>query len=250
MADINVSSPGDTDVVSNFPADERASRAALLALLNGAATWGGTSGGTAQAQTVTISNTGVTLTAGMTIDFIAGNANTDAAPTLTVNSLTAKTIVTGANGALVAGDIASGQLHTVRYDGTSFRLINPAVTGVITQAAYDKLFPLGYIQIRWDDQTPVVPSGITATWLLISDTDRYIRFNAGAGGGSGGSSVTGSDGGEVLTTGAPSSIASDVDRSGSGDVASQSHTHSVTTSDHTHSCLPKYRDVRGFRRTA
>lgn len=124
MADINVSSPSDTGVVANYPADERASRAAILALLSGTAFWGGTSGGSANAQTVSVSNTGLTLTAGLLVVFLAGNGSTSSTPTLQVNSLTAKT---------VQGAIVADLYHLVAYDGTDFHIVSRETTGAYTE---------------------------------------------------------------------------------------------------------------------
>lgn len=58
---------------------------------------------------------------GMTVVFKAGTANTGAA-TLNVNGLGAKTIKKQFNVDLSTGDIVSGQMVTVVYDGTNFEL--------------------------------------------------------------------------------------------------------------------------------
>lgn len=81
--------------------------------------WGGTSGGSADAQTLTIP--GLTaLEAGMRVRFIAGFDNTVTHPTLEVNSLGAKTLKTRGNGAIRPGWIVAGLLYEVVYDGTRF----------------------------------------------------------------------------------------------------------------------------------
>lgn len=51
------------------------------------------------------------------------NANTSTTPTLNLNSLGAKTIVSQTGGALVAGQIAATSQQTLRYDGTNMVLI-------------------------------------------------------------------------------------------------------------------------------
>lgn len=84
----------------------------------------GTGGGTANAQTVTLSPTATTLTAGMTVRFVASVTNTGAC-TLTVDALAAtaiKKIVAGAAVALVANDIQTGDVITATYDGTQFQI--------------------------------------------------------------------------------------------------------------------------------
>ena len=81
----------------------------------GAGLDGGTSAGTANAQTVTLSPT---LSRGVSITFIAGASNTGA---MTVNALAVRK---GANrDALVDGDVLQGGTYTVYYDGTYWVLM-------------------------------------------------------------------------------------------------------------------------------
>ena len=63
-----------------------------------------------------------TLTAGTTISFKAANANTGAS-TINVNSLGAKAIKKNGTEALVAGDLRTGTVITVVYDGTNFQMV-------------------------------------------------------------------------------------------------------------------------------
>lgn len=84
----------------------------------------GTGGGSANAQTVTLSPTATVLTAGMRVRFVAAATNTSAV-TLTVDSLSAtslKKVVAGAAASLVANDIQTGDVVTAEYDGTQFML--------------------------------------------------------------------------------------------------------------------------------
>lgn len=62
---------------------------------------------------------------GNLFSFVAPNTNTGAA-TINLNSLGAKNITKQGTTALIAGDIASGRVHLIEYDGTRFQLINPA----------------------------------------------------------------------------------------------------------------------------
>jgi|GEM_PF-1268443 len=68
-------------------------------------------------------------TQGMTVKFIANTANTTSSTAVNINSLGAKTIHDAAGDDLTAGDIASGALVTVTYDGTYFQLVNQKATG-------------------------------------------------------------------------------------------------------------------------
>ena len=66
---------------------------------------------------------------GLFLDFIAGSDNTGAT-TVDVGGLGAKTLAKRGSTALSAGDIRSGMVCYIEYDGTRFQLINPAtVTG-------------------------------------------------------------------------------------------------------------------------
>lgn len=57
----------------------------------------------------------------------AGGNNATTTPTININSLGAKTIVKRASTALAAGDIVSGMLMLLRYNGTNMQLLNPVV---------------------------------------------------------------------------------------------------------------------------
>ena len=72
-----------------------------------------------------------TLTAyatGSIYSFIAANTNSGAA-TLSIDGLTATSITKNGSVALTAGDIQSGKMMLVEYDGTTFQLINNIVYG-------------------------------------------------------------------------------------------------------------------------
>jgi hypothetical protein len=78
--------------------------------------------------------------------FVAGGANTGAV-TLNIDGLGARNMTRHGSTALVAGDILSGEVCVVVYDGTRFQLLNPAsytnlnVTGVLALAAGTALLP-------------------------------------------------------------------------------------------------------------
>jgi len=87
---------------------------------------------TSVAGTNTITATATpTLTAyatGAIYSFIAANTNSGAA-TLSIDGLTAKSITKNGSVALSAGDIQSGKMMLVEYDGTTFQLLNNIVYG-------------------------------------------------------------------------------------------------------------------------
>jgi hypothetical protein len=81
--------------------------------------------------TATVSPAPAAYAAGQTFRFISAGANTGAA-TLNVASLGAKAIKKNGTTALAAGDIPSGTVATVVYDGTNFQLNNVAPIAVPT----------------------------------------------------------------------------------------------------------------------
>lgn len=89
--------------------------------------WGGTSGGTANAQTITLSPAVTALVTGMRISFLPGNTNTGAT-TLNPNSVGATNIVLPNGDALVGGELSTGAPAEVLYTGTNFILLNAAPT--------------------------------------------------------------------------------------------------------------------------
>ena len=80
--------------------------------------------GTADAITLTPSPAITAYAAGQKFAFIASGTNTVTAPTVAVSALASpKTITKNGTTALSAGDIVSGALTEIIYDGTRFQLI-------------------------------------------------------------------------------------------------------------------------------
>lgn len=85
--------------------------------------WGGTSGGSANAQTLTLTPAITAYTAGQRFRFIAGFTPT-AAVTLNINSVGAKNIIADQIGQQMGNlGFYKGQLVEVVYDGTDFRQV-------------------------------------------------------------------------------------------------------------------------------
>lgn len=110
--------------------------------------WGGTSSGSANVQTVVAST--YVATAGNKLLFIAGFSNTSS---LTVNPNAAGAVAvlkntTSGPAALTGGEVTSGNLIELDYDGTQFVIIDPAetpVAGAITNLASATTTSLGTI---------------------------------------------------------------------------------------------------------
>lgn len=111
-------------------------------------------GGSANTYTATVIPAITAYTAGQRFTFKAANTNT-LTSTLNVSGLGVKTIKR-AGAALGAGDIISGQIYEVEYDGTDFQLISPINTT-----------PSGSMQMFAGASAPT-------GWLLCDGTS-YLR---------------------------------------------------------------------------
>lgn len=90
---------------------------------DGSPIWGGTSGGTANAHTITLTPAITAYAAGQTFRFIPGAANTGAT-TIDINSVGAKNIFRS-GAALLGGELLTSEVAEIVYDGTQFQLISP-----------------------------------------------------------------------------------------------------------------------------
>jgi hypothetical protein len=84
--------------------------------------WLGTGGGTADVITASASPSLTAYTAGQVFRFLSSGANTTNV-TLNIDSVGAKAVSKNGTTALAAGDIPSGALCEVVYDGTRFQLV-------------------------------------------------------------------------------------------------------------------------------
>lgn len=143
--------------------------------------------GTAGTNTITASLTGLAgYTAGQEFQFISAGANTGAT-TLNVNSLGAKAITKSGAVALAAGDIPSGALVGVRYDGTQFQLttlgegttgsaLRLAATASAARVIVDALVPV--FSAYQTGAAQVIPSGVfTKVTLNAEEFDTANCFN-------------------------------------------------------------------------
>ncbi|NPU23922.1 hypothetical protein [Bradyrhizobium denitrificans] len=90
---------------------------------NGTWVWGGSDTGTANNYAVTCTPIPIAYKAGMGIRFKATNANSGAS-TINVNGLGAVAIKRAGGNALASGDIVSGQVVSLVYDGVNFQMDN------------------------------------------------------------------------------------------------------------------------------
>ena len=69
--------------------------------------------------------------AGQTFRFIAAGANTTTGVTININGIGAKSITKNGTTALAIGDIISGSVVTINYDGTQFQVFGVAVASLL-----------------------------------------------------------------------------------------------------------------------
>jgi hypothetical protein len=85
----------------------------------------GTSGGSANAQTITLTPALTAYTTGQIITFVAGFTTTTTTPTINVNGLGAKSLCLPGLTLMFAGAIQLNGVYAIMYDGTRFVLLNP-----------------------------------------------------------------------------------------------------------------------------
>ena len=120
--------PMGTFKITGLGAGSAATDAAQYGQLQAGATTIATVSGT-DTLTGSLTPAIVAYATGNLFSFVAVATNTGAT-TINLNSLGAKSITKSGTTALVAGDIVSGQVYLIEYDGTRFQLINPSTSGV------------------------------------------------------------------------------------------------------------------------
>jgi len=176
-----VTKDGQTTVTANIPmatykftglgsGSARTDSASIANVQDGTGVYVGTVGGTADVITLSPSPAITAYAAGQTFRFIASGANTTNV-TVNCSSLGAKAITKNGTTALAAGDIPSGMIVEITYDGTRFILESAAtstinsptiVTGTVSA---DPVVALGIAPKQYVDA--VIPSG---TLMLFQQT--------------------------------------------------------------------------------
>lgn len=125
-------------------------------------------GGTAQAQTATLSPALAAMAAGVQVCWLPAAANSGAGPTLAVNGLTATTITKYGTTALAANDITTTAVACVIHDGTRWQLQNPQTNnGTVTSVG----FTGGLISVATGTTTPA---------FTVAGTSGGIPYFSGA----------------------------------------------------------------------
>lgn len=105
--------------------------------------------------------------AGQRFSFVASATNTGAV-TLNINSLGAKDVTKRGTTALAAGDIASGQIVVVEYDGTRFQLIGAISSASDTVSGIVELATNAEAQTGTDTARAVTPAALAS--VTATDT--------------------------------------------------------------------------------
>lgn len=140
----SLAADGQTTPTANLPlggykltglgaATARTDAASLATIQDGTGVYVASVGGTVDAITLTPVPAIAAYAAGQAFDFVAAGANTGAV-TVNVSGLGAKTLTKNGTTALAAGDIASGALVTVRYDGTQFQIVSLSSAALVNAA--------------------------------------------------------------------------------------------------------------------
>lgn len=131
----------------------------------------------------TASPTITSYVAGDSYAFIAVNTNTGAV-TLAIDGLTAKSVTKNGSIALSAGEIQSGMLMYVKYDGTRFQLINPAIQSAsTTYSGLVRLATTAEAQTGTNSTAAVTPAALRAANVMTgtvaaSTSGSTVEFNA------------------------------------------------------------------------
>ena len=136
------------------------------------ANWGGTSGGSANAQTLSLTPVPGAYAAGMTIEFIVGTTNTGPT-TLNVNSLGTRNVYFG-NAPLSGGELIAGDVVAAIYDGTQFQIIRSGVPSggivqVITASTSTQAVTTSAVQQSTNLSATVTPKYDNSDlWIMVT----------------------------------------------------------------------------------
>lgn len=165
-----------TAVLSTESATTRAMWPLTSQVQDGGFIWGGTSGGSANAHTITLTPAVTALGAGRQIEFIAGYTNTGAA-TLAVNAIAATALrkMTAAGlVALTGGEIVAGNRIRVTDNGTYYILADKPELTKGADVASATTTDLGAATGEFVDVTGTTT--ITGLGTIAAGVKRTVRF--------------------------------------------------------------------------
>lgn len=138
-------------------------------LQSGTGIYVGTVGGTADVITLTVSPAIAAYAAGQTFRFIASGANTTNV-TVNISALGAKAVTKNGTTALAAGDIPSGMMVEITYDGTRFILQSAATSTINSPTIVTPTITGGTMT-----QVPITQNSQSAAYTtVLADGGKHI----------------------------------------------------------------------------
>jgi len=160
--------------VNNSARENMGAIARLYADMNGTLT----SGGYANAYTLTPNRTIASYVNGLSFQFKANFTNT-AAATLNVSALGAKTILDCSGTALVSGSMQSGFYYTVRYDGTNFILLQIYVINSVASTNTNQPGSANAVKTAYDAAQTGITNAAAAS-AAVTTLDGLALHKAGS----------------------------------------------------------------------
>lgn len=152
---------------------------------DGAAQWGGTAGGTANALTFTLSPAITAYSTGMRLYGKSGAAANTTAATVQVNGIAGPLALQLNGAALVAGDIEASQWYEFLYDGAAVQIKKMGIPALIHAIVFDSSFALSGVlapaQIT-ANQNDYNPTGLSTAAVLRLNTDASRNITGIVGG--------------------------------------------------------------------
>ena len=118
-------------------------------------------------------------TAGQVFRFVAAGANTGAV-TINLNGLGAKSVTKLGSTALVSGDIVSGSIVNITYDGTRFQLKSDASAPDATDTSKGivELATAAEVQAGTDTTRVVTPAGLASSFQSVEGSFKNLVLSA------------------------------------------------------------------------
>lgn len=142
---------------------------------DGTGVYVGTVGGTADVITLTPSPAITAYVAGQTFRFIASGANTTNV-TVAISGLAAKALTKNGSTALIANDIASGQIVSMVYDGTRFVIVSISSTATLTSPVLAGTVTGTYTLAGTPSLTSPAITGGTMTQVPITQNSQSAAY--------------------------------------------------------------------------
>lgn len=165
---------GNNKITGLKAATARTDGASIATIQDGTGVYVGTVGGTADVITLTPSPAITAYTAGQTFRFIASGANTTNV-TVNISGLGAKAITKNGTTALAAGDIPSGMMVEITYDGTEFILESAATSTINSPTINSPTIATPTITGGTITQVPISQNSQSANYTtVLGDGGKHI----------------------------------------------------------------------------